>query len=377
MKISFHKPYFDEREAEAVSKLVRSGKLVGGGVHMKSVEKILRERFAVKHLLATNSGTSALELSMMTLGIGPGDEVIIPTYTFSSTANCVLRQGAKVIFCDVQLSDLNLDVADAASRISKKTKAILPVHYAGLPCRMEEIQTLAKQHGLFVVEDAAQAVDSFYQGKALGTFGEIGCYSFHGSKSIGCGEGGAIATNDDELAKRAEMMREKGTDRERFLRGEIDKYTWREQGSSFIPAELSMAVLEVQLSKMDEIRKKRGAIDSRYREGLADLVQKERFQFPPISKSTQPNYHICYVLFPDEKRREKALEELRKREIEALRHYYPLDSSPFGKQLRGENAKDLPNAKLVTERLLRLPLYTAMPMQEVDYVIEALHEILA
>lgn len=376
MKIPFHKPYFDEREAEAAAQAVRAMETVGGGPRMKRVEAALRARFGVKHLLAITSGTHALELAMMALRIGPGDEVIVPSYTFSSTANCVLRQRAKVVFCDVRTDDGNMDVEDAASRVTSKTKAILPVHYAGLPCRMDEILALSKKHGLRIVEDAAQAVDSFYQGRALGTFGDFGCYSFHGSKSIGCGEGGALATNADDLAHRAEILREKGTDRDRFLRGEIDKYTWRDEGSSFIPPEVSMAVLEVQVAKMDEIRQKRGALFERYRSGLADLEKRGVLSLPPVGAETKPNYHIFYILLRDGSSRERVLVELRKNDIEASRHYYPLDSSPFGMTLRPQGQAELPGAREFTERLLRLPFYTAMPTAEADAVIEALHRIL-
>lgn len=376
MKISFHKPYFDEREVEAVAQVVRSGHVVGGGPFMKRVEAGLRKRFAVKHFLAMTSGTHALELAMMTLRIGPGDEVIVPAYTFASTATAVVRQRAKVVFCDVRTDDLNMSVEDMAARINSRTKAVIPVHYAGLPCRMEEILAIANKRGIAVVEDAAQAVDSFYKGRALGTWGDLGCYSFHGSKSVGCGEGGALATHSDDLAHRAEILREKGTDRAQFLRGEIDKYTWRDEGSSFIPPELSMAVMAAQVEKMDEILRKRGALFWRYRQGLADLEKRGVLAMPPISADTKPNFHIFYVLLRDEKTRERVFGELRQREIEAARHYYPLDSSPYGQTFRPKGQADLPGAKEVTERLLRLPFYTAMPESQVDTVLEAMHEIL-
>ncbi|MFN0207210.1 MAG: dTDP-4-amino-4,6-dideoxygalactose transaminase [Planctomycetota bacterium] len=374
--IPYHIPFFDEREERAVIDCIRGGVTQGGGRFTKSAEAAIRERAKVKNAIVTTSGTHALELAMMVLNIKAGDEVIVPSYTFASTASCVVRQFAKVVFCDVRKDNLNIDVADFEKRITKKTKAVIPVHYAGIACDMDELTAAARKHNVTVVEDAAQAFDSQYRGRALGTLGELGCLSFHGTKNIAAGEGGALITNDDALARRAEVLREKGTDRAKFLRGEVDKYTWRDTGSSFIPSELVMALLTAQLSKIKEIQTRRLQIFNRYMDACAPLESLGIANRPYVPAMSTPNAHIFYLLAKDEATRDKILDGLRARGIQAMLHYYPLDASPYGEQFRKPGELPCPNAQFVTDRMVRLPLFTQMTDAQVEEVIENLFNVL-
>jgi dTDP-4-amino-4,6-dideoxygalactose transaminase len=374
--VPFHEPYFDEREERALLECVRGGYVQGGGAFMKACEAAIRARLGVKHAIATTSGTHALELAMMVLDVKAGDEVIVPSYTFASTATCVVRQFAKVVFCDVREDNLDIDARDFEKRITKRTKAVIPVHYAGIAADMDEVMAIAKRKNVAVVEDAAQAFDSKYHNKPLGTIGALGCLSFHGTKNIAAGEGGALITNDDALARRAEILREKGTDRAQFLRGEVDKYTWRDTGSSFIPGELPMALLSAQLAKVDEIQSRRLAIFDRYFEAVAPLEKRGLVTRPFIPKDSRPNAHIFYVFGKDEATRDKIFDGLRAKGIQAMLHYYPLDDSPYGAQFRDPNEPPLPGARSVTARMVRLPLFTRMTDGQVEEVIDALFGVL-
>lgn len=374
--IPYHEPYFDEREERAVIECIRGGVTQGGGKFTKTVEAALRARTSIRHAIATTSGTHALELAMMILNIKEGDEVIVPSYTFVSSASCVVRQFARVVFCDVREDNLNIDVRDFEKRITKKTKAVIPVHYAGISCDMDELMAVARRHNVTVVEDAAQAFDTYYKGRALGTIGDIGCLSFHGTKNIAAGEGGALLTNNDALAHRAEILREKGTDRAQFLRGEVDKYTWRDTGSSFIPSELVMAMLSAQLQKIDEIQSRRVAIFNRYMEALAPLEAAGLLKRPHVPEGSIPNAHIFYIFMKNEAARDHVFEHLRSKGIQAMLHYYPLDDSPFGRQFRAPGEPPLPVAKRVTETMVRLPLFTRMTAAQVEEVIANLYETL-
>lgn len=373
--IPYHEPYFDEREERAVVECLRGGVVQGGGKFTKAAEAAIRARAKVKHAIATTSGTHSLELAMMILNIKEGDEVIVPSYTFASTASCVVRQFAKIVFCDVRKDNLNIDVADFERRITKNTKAVIPVHYAGISCDMDEVMAVAKKHNIKVVEDAAQSFDTTYKGRHLGTIGDIGCLSFHGTKNIAAGEGGALITNDDALARRAEVLREKGTDRAQFLRGEVDKYTWRDTGSSFIPSELVMALLSVQLQKIDEIQSRRVAIFNRYMEATEPLERDGILKRPFVPAGSTPNAHIFYIFANDEAGRDRIFDQLRARGIQAMLHYYPLDDSPYGKQFRKPGEPPMPAARYVTDRMVRLPLFTRMTDAQVEEVIANLYEI--
>lgn len=373
--IPYHEPFFDEREEQSVVEAVRSGYTQGGGKFTKQVEAAIRARTGAQHALVTTSGTHALELAMMVLNLGPGDEVIVPSYTFAATASCVVRQMARVVFCDVRRDNLNIDVADFARRITPKTKAVIPVHYAGIACDMDELLDVARRNGVAVVEDAAQSFDTTYRGRQLGTLGEIGCLSFHGTKNIAAGEGGAFLTNNSSLARRAEILREKGTDRAQFLRGEIDKYTWRDVGSSFIPSELVMAVLSAQLSKIDQIQSRRVAIFDRYMSALAPLAKEGRIGLPHVPSGSRPNAHIFYFFARSLADRDRYYEALRSRGIQAMLHYTPLDDSPFGAQFRAPGEAPLPAARWVTDCMLRLPLFVRMTDAQVEEVIGAVTEL--
>ncbi len=369
--IPFHKPYLGPEEEEAVISALHSGQLGGDGPFCKEAERYLEEQGQVKHALLTTSCTHAMELAMMVLGLGPGDEVIMPSFTFSSTANAVVRQGARPVFVDIEETTLNVDPLEIEKNITPQTRAIMPVHYAGQGCRMDEIVDLARRHELYVVEDAAQVVGAKYNGRALGTFGHIGCYSFHVTKNITCGEGGAFLTDDDEIARRAEIMREKGTNRSMFLRGEVDKYTWVDVGSSFVLSEVLAALLLEQLKKTEEINRQRGIIWERYRTQLSTLEDQGRITLPHLDPRAESNYHIFFFL-TDPSLRDKVIAALKERGIGATFHYVPLHSSPYG-QTHGQ--RELPVTDRIWESLIRLPLYPHLSLEDQDYVIASLYDI--
>lgn len=374
--IPYHEPYFDEREERALVECIRGGVTQGGGKYTKMAEAAIRARTGARNAVVTTSGTHALELAMMILNIREGDEVIVPSYTFASTASCVVRQFARVVFCDVRRDNLNIDVADFERRITARTKAVIPVHYAGISCDMDELMAVARKHQIPVVEDAAQSFDTTYRGRQLGTIGDIGCLSFHGTKNIAAGEGGALLTNNDPLARRAEVLREKGTDRAQFLRGEVDKYTWRDTGSSFIPSELVMALLSVQLQKVDEIQARRTALFQQYMEAVAPLERLGLLKRPHVPGGSTPNGHIFYIFLRDMKERDRIFDGLRSRGIQAMLHYYPLDDSPFGSQFRTPGEPPLAAAREVTDRMVRLPLFTRMTGGQFLEVIKNLYELM-
>ncbi len=375
-RIPYHEPYLDERDERAVIECLRGGHLQGGGRYGKQCEAAIRARTGARHALVTTSCTHALELAMMVLDVKEGDEVIVPSYTFASSATCVVRQFAKVVFCDVRKDNLNIDVADFERRIGPRTKAVIPVHYAGIAADMDELLAVARKRGVRVVEDAAQAFDSTYRGRRLGTLGDIGCFSFHGTKNLAAGEGGALVTNDDALARRAEVLREKGTDRAQFLRGEVDKYTWRDTGSSFIPSELVMALLSAQLAKIEEIQPRRLALFDRILGAVEPLVRRGLVTRPHVPADSRPNAHIAYLFARDEALRDAILDGLRERGIQAMLHYYPLDDSPYGARFRAPGEPPCANARWVTDHMVRLPLFTRMTDAQVDEMIAELFAVL-
>lgn len=312
----------------------------------------------------------------MALEIGHGDEVICPSFTFPSTANAIVRQGGVPVFADVREDSLNIDPNDVARKITRKTKAIMPVHYAGVACEMDEIAELASQQDIFVVEDAAQGVNAKYKERFLGTIGDVGCYSFHATKNLTCGEGGAFLTNNHDLAARAEIIREKGTNRSAFLRGEVDKYSWVTPGSSYVLSDILAAVLSAQLDKLNDVQRKREAIYRYYLEALRDLDQQGKLKLPAIPKCCDSNYHIFYVLLPDELQRNHCLERLRRMGVAATFHYVPLHSSPYGRSLAGCRRLHLPITESVSIRILRLPIYPGLKRGEMEYVVESFRRIL-
>ncbi|HVC98367.1 MAG TPA: dTDP-4-amino-4,6-dideoxygalactose transaminase, partial [Pirellulales bacterium] len=318
--------------------------------------RLLEERFGIHKVLMTPSCTAALEMAAMLCGLGPGDEVIMPSFTFVSTANAVVRLGAKPVFVDIRPDTLNIDDALIEDAITPRTKAIFPVHYAGVGCEMDRIMTIARKHGLLVVEDAAQGVNAFYNGRALGSLGDLGCYSFHETKNYICGEGGALCINHPELVERAEIIRDKGTNRKQYFRGQTDKYTWVDVGGSYVPSELCCAFLYGQLELLDQITQRRRAIYQGYRQRLKPLEAEGLLRLPITPEDCGSNYHMFYVLLPNQVIRDGLLGHLDAQGINAVFHYVPLHSSPMGRAVGGAGI-ELPITQSLSARLLRLPFH--------------------
>ena len=299
--IPFNKPYIAGKELFYIAQAVTLGNIGGDGRFTQQCSRLLENRFGIGKVLLTPSCTAALEMAAMLADLGPGDEVIVPSYTFVSTVNAFVRMGAEPVFVDIRPDTLNIDDRLIERAITPRTKAIFPVHYAGVACEMDNIMALAEKYNLFVVEDAAQAVNSFYDGRALGSIGHLGCYSFHETKNYVCGEGGALCINDPALIQRAEIFRDKGTNRQQFYRGDVDKYTWVDVGSSYVPSEISSAFLYGQLEMMDELTERRCKIYQFYREHLEELEKKGLLQIPflPDEDNCVSNYHLFYLLMPD------------------------------------------------------------------------------
>lgn len=374
--IPFNKPYVDGRVLENIKKVIATGKISGDGPMCKAVEAQMRQLFSVKHALLTTSCTHALETAMLMLSLQPGDEVITPSFTFVSTANAIIRGGGKPVFCEINDRTQTMDVKDFERRITKRTKAVIPVHYAGVSAEMDEILAIARAHHLTVVEDAAQGVNAKYKGKFLGTIGDASAYSFHDTKNYVSGEGGAFTTNDDLFARKAEIIREKGTNRSNFLRGEVDKYTWVAHGSSYILSDLLAAVLKSQLDDLDEIQAQRKRVHDGYIRGLTDLERQERLRLPVIPSYCQSNYHIFYVLLQSEGERVRVMKQLKEFGINSTFHYVPLHSSPYALKALGTKDLKLPVTDNVFSTLLRLPIYPQLRDAEVEYIAERLKEIL-
>lgn len=378
MKVPFCKAFYTGKELTYMEDVLNRGQLTGGGYYTSLVSSLLEKSFEIQKVFLTTSATHALEMAMLLIGLQPGDEVIMPSFTFPSTVNAVALKGAKPVFAEIREDTLNIDLIDVERKITKLTKAIIPVHYASVGCQMEEMMELADQYKLFVIEDAAQAVNAKYQNKFLGTWGDLGCYSFHGTKNYVSGEGGAIAINNQELdfIQRAETIVEKGTDRSRFLRGEIESYSWVALGSSYLPSELLVAFLYAQLEQLDEIKAKRQIIFNYYTDNLMPFLKSGVIKrMTTVPEGCELNYHLFYLLFENNQLRDKVLAQLRKKNISAAFHYIPLHSSPMGREL-GYQMGDLPITEDVSRCLLRLPLYTGMLEAEMEYVMIQLRKIL-
>jgi dTDP-4-amino-4,6-dideoxygalactose transaminase len=350
-------------------------RLSGGGFYGKACAAWLTEHLGSSKALLTHSCTGALDLSALLLDIGPGDEVIMPSFTFSSTANAFVLRGAIPRFVDIRPDTLNIDEEHLSAAITARTRAIVPVHYAGYPCNMTAVMAIAKEHGLHVIEDAAQALLSDVDGRKLGTIGDLGCLSFHETKNIIAGEGGALLINDPALAERAEILWEKGTDRARLLRGEIAKYTWQDIGSSFAPSELTAAFLYAQLERADEIMARRRALHSRYLAGLAALSEAG-VDLPDAHDGPQGrgNGHIFYLLTRSPAERDQLLAALAAEDINAIFHYVPLHSSPAGQRFGRSPEAGLPVTDRVAATLVRLPIFYEMTDAELDRVVDAVLE---
>lgn len=362
-------PFVDHAEAARAAEALRS-RLAGNGPFTQRAEKRLSQRLDGSRVLLTTSCTHALELALLALGIGPGQEVICPSFTFVSTANAILRVGAQPVFADIEGTTLGLDVADVERRLGARTTAILPVHYAGVAPDMDALLELARARSLRVVEDAAQGLGATYKGRPLGTLGDAGCYSFHETKNVTCGEGGALSVRDQDLAARAEIAREKGTNRSAFLRGEVDKYTWVAEGSSYVMSDVLAAVLDAQLDKFDDIHARRRRVTRRYLAELAGWAERVGARLPVPLPDRETNDHLFCILMRDEASRDRCLAHLRAAGIQATFHYVPLHSSPFGRSLDADPPA-LPVTDRVAATLLRLPLYPGLTDGEVDRVVAA------
>lgn len=371
IRIPFNKPSIAGSELIYVGQAVAGGHASGDGPFTKKAQAFMEERLHARRILLTTSCTAALELAGLLCEFEPGDEVIMPSYTFVSTANAVVLRGARPVFVDVRPDTMNIDERKIEAAITPRTKAIFPVHYAGVACEMDEIMAIAERHGLLVVEDAAQGVDAKYKGRYLGTIGHMGCYSFHETKNFSCGEGGALVINDPRFEKRAEIMREKGTNRSQFLRGQVDKYTWVDVGSSYVPSDMLAAFLMGQLECMAKITEKRGRIYNQYSTLLAPLVAQGRIGIPHVPQHCSTNYHMFYILAADIEERTALIAHLRRAGILSVFHYVPLHSAPFARE-SGLPEAHLPETDRQSARLVRLPMYYDLAEHEVAQVAEAI-----
>lgn len=373
--VSFNKAPYLGKEEQYIRQAIRSGKLCGDGPYTKRCHALLEQMTHTKKALLTTSCTHALEMAALLADIGPGDEVILPSYTFVSTADAFILRGATAVFVDIRPDTMNMDETQIEAAITPRTKAIVPVHYAGVGCEMDVILKLAEQHHLYVIEDAAQGICSTFHGKPLGTIGNFGCYSFHETKNISMGEGGALLLREEKDIARAEVIREKGTDRSRFFRGEIAKYTWVDAGSSYLPSELNAAYLCAQLEAAEKIMEDRMRTWEIYRDSLRDLEAEGRIGLPQIPEGAAHNAHMFYIKAGDLAERTRLLAYLKERGIGAVFHYIPLHSSAAGRRYGRFSGEDVYTTK-ESERLVRLPLYYGM-REEVYEVVERVREFYA
>lgn len=372
-RIPFNKPFITGKELHYIAQAISSGQIASDGRFTRQCAQLLENRFAIPKVLMTPSCTAALEMAAMLCDLQPGDEVILPSFTFVSTVNAVVRAGAKPAFVDIRPDTLNIDERLIETAITSDTKAIIPVHYAGVACEMRRIMEIARRHNLVVVEDAAQALFAFYEDRPLGTIGHLGAYSFHETKNYVCGEGGALCLNEPSLIERAEIIREKGTNRSRFLRGMVDKYTWVDVGSSYLPSEIACAFLYAQLELLEEICQRRQSIFQFYQEQLSPLEKAGFLQLPQIPPKCESNYHMFYVLLPDCETRDALLTHLRNKGIMAVLHFVPLHAAPMA-QRYGYRAGDLPVTEELSGRLARLPFFHDISQVE---QMEVINEIKA
>ena len=367
--IDFNRPAFTGREFDYIRDAVQRGMLCGDGEYTKRCSQWMMDKFHVNHVMLTTSCTHALEMAAHLCDIKPGDEVIMPSYTFVSTADAFVLKGAKIVFVDIRPDTMNIDEKLIEAAVTEKTKVIVPVHYAGVACEMDTIMEIAKKYNLKVVEDAAQGVDACYKGKALGTIGDFGCYSFHETKNYSMGEGGALLIRDEKNVENAEIVREKGTNRSKFFRGQIDKYTWVEAGSSYLPSELNAAYLYAQLEVADKINEKRLSIWNRYWDGLEKLSDEGKIVRPTIPEGCAHNAHMFYLKARDLEERTALISYLKEQGVQAVFHYIPLHTAPAGRRYGMFAGEDRYTTR-ESERLVRLPLYYNLSLEQADYVID-------
>lgn len=370
MKIPFNKPYLTGKETEYITKAVNSGHISGNGIYTKKCQLFFEEKYGFRKTLLTTSCTDALEMCAMLLNVESGDEVIVPSYTFVSTALAFVRQGAKIVFADSMIETPNIDVDKIESLITDKTKAIVVVHYAGVAVDMDKVMGLSEKYNIKIVEDAAQAIESYYKGQPLGGIGHLGTFSFHETKNIISGEGGLLIINDESLLNRAEIIWEKGTDRASFFRGEINKYGWVDIGSSFLPSEIVAGFLFAQLENIKKIQSKRIWNWNKYLDGLQPI--KKRVVLPKIPEYASNNGHMFYIVTSSEMERNNLIGFLKKKEIHSVFHYLSLHMSPYF--LERNEKIDLPISDFYTERLLRLPMYYELTGVDIEKIIKAILE---
>ncbi|MDH5189735.1 MAG: dTDP-4-amino-4,6-dideoxygalactose transaminase [Gammaproteobacteria bacterium] len=372
MKIPFNKPYLTGKEVDYIQEAVVSGKISGDGIFTQKCHGFFEERYRFKKTLLTTSCTDALEMTAILCDIKPGDEVIAPSYTFVSTVNAFVLRGAKIVFVDSGKSCPNIDASQIEELVTPKTKAIIPVHYAGIACEMDEILDIARRHNLFVIEDAAQAIDSFYKGEPLGSLGHFGTFSFHETKNIISGEGGMLAINDEDYISRAEIIREKGTNRTAFFRGEVDKYGWVDIGSSFLPSEIISAFLFAQAESLDYIQEKRKRLWALYYELLSPLEKAGYFDLPKIPPYATNNAHMLYIVCNNSNDREGLIKYLMKNDILAVFHYQSLHQSTYYSNLH--DGRKLLNSDRYTECLVRLPLYYELNEDNIIFITSVIND---
>lgn len=374
--IDFNIAAYTGKELEYIRQAVSAHKICGDGKFTHRCKDFMESRFDVNNVFLTTSCTHALEMSAILCDIKPGDEVIMPSYTFVSTADAFVMRGAKIVYVDIRPDTMNIDENLIEDAITDKTKAIVPVHYAGVSCEMDKIMELANKYNLLVVEDAAQGVMSSYKGKALGTIGNFGCYSFHETKNYSMGEGGAILFNDNSYKEKAEIIREKGTNRSKFFRGQIDKYTWVDFGSSYLPSDINAAYLWAQLEIADEINDNRMATWNFYNENLSDLAADSKITLPFIPKDCIHNAHMFYIKTDNLETRTKLISFLKDKGIQCVFHYVPLHSSPAGKNFGVFHGEDKYTTK-ESERLVRLPLYYGIEEEKLTYIVKCIKDFFA
>ncbi len=369
--INFNVPPFVGNELAYMQKAIANNKICGDGEFTHLCNKWIEHKTGCKKVLLTTSCTHALEMAAILCGVQSGDEVIMPSYTFVSTANAFVLRGATIVFVDIRPDTMNIDETLIEAAITAKTKVIVPVHYAGVACEMDAIMDIARRHNLFVVEDAAQGVMSTYKGQALGSIGDFGCYSFHETKNYSMGEGGALLINNENYIERAEIIREKGTDRSRFLRGQIDKYSWVDVGSSYLPSELNAAYLYAQLEVADEINNNRLETWNTYNQSLSALAQEGKIELPHIPKNCVHNAHMYYIKADDLQERTEVIAHLKENGIMSAFHYVPLHSAPAGLKYGRFHGQDVWTTK-ESERLLRLPMYLRIELSDAFVVTHEL-----
>ena len=372
MKIDFNRPPFVGTETEYIRAAVEENRMIcGDGPFTKKCSAFMKEKFKSEYLLLTTSCTHALEMAAYLADIKPGDEVIMPSYTFVSTADAFVLRGATCVFVDIRPDTMNIDETKIEAAITDKTRAIVPVHYAGVACEMDTIMAIAKKYNLQVIEDAAQGVNAYYKGQALGTIGDFGCYSFHETKNYSMGEGGALLFQKEDYIEKAEILREKGTNRSKFFRGQIDKYTWVDYGSSYLPSDMNAAYLWAQLEQMDKINEKRLQIWNYYHENLAELEQLGLIERPIIPDYAIHNAHMYYIKVKDLETRTKLISYMKENEIYCAFHYVPLHSAVAGQKFGRFHGDDIYTTR-ESDRLVRLPMYYSLNMKDAEEVVKKL-----